>query len=56
MPRKSVEALAGEAWRRLNDPPPPPPPGPPAWLSEAAARHWRAIVAERPSNTNPAMF
>ena len=26
----------------------PPPPEPPAWLSEAAARHWREITASRP--------
>jgi hypothetical protein len=48
MPRKSVEALAGEYWRRQNLPPPPPPPAPPAWLSEASARHWREITACRP--------
>jgi hypothetical protein len=48
MPRKSVEALAGEYWRRTNLPPPPPPPEPPEWLSEAAARHWREIVASKP--------
>ena len=47
MPRKSAEAIAGEAWRRMNAPPPPPP-EPPAWLSEAAAKHWREIVAELP--------
>jgi hypothetical protein len=48
MPRKSAAALAAEAWRLSNAPPPPPHPEPPAWLSEAAARHWRAIVASRP--------
>jgi phage terminase small subunit len=48
MPRKSAAALAGEHWRELNAPPPPPPPQPPSWLSAAAAKHWRAIVASRP--------
>jgi hypothetical protein len=50
MPRKSAEALAGEAWRRMNEPPPPPHPDPPEWLSAAAAKHWRAIVVSRPSD------
>ena len=48
MPRRSVEAIAGEHWRRANLPPPPPPPEPPAWLSEASAEHWREITASRP--------
>jgi hypothetical protein len=50
MPRKSAEALAGEAFRALNAPSPPPPPEPPASLSAAAAEHWRAIVASKPSD------
>jgi phage terminase small subunit len=45
MPRKSAEAIAGEAWRRMQAPPHP---EPPVWLSEAAARHWREIVVTRP--------
>ena len=50
MPRKSAEALAGEAFRALNAPPPPPHPEPPASLSAAVAEHWRAIVASKPSD------
>jgi hypothetical protein len=49
MPRKSAEALMGEFWRAQNAPPPPPHPEPPAYLSPAAAEHWRAIVASKPS-------
>jgi hypothetical protein len=48
MPRKSADAIAGEIWRARNAPPPPPHPEPPAWFSEAAARHWREIVRSRP--------
>jgi phage terminase small subunit len=47
MPRKSSEALAGEAFRRLNAPPAPPP-EPPECLSPAAADCWRNIVADLP--------
>jgi hypothetical protein len=49
MPRKSAEALMGEFWRAQNAPPPPPHPEPPVYLSPAAAEHWRAIVASKPS-------
>jgi hypothetical protein len=41
--------LAAEAFRALNAPKPPPHPKPPARLSETAAKHFRDIVATRPS-------
>ena len=47
MPRRSAEALAGEAFRRLNAPPPPPHPEPPASLPQRAAEHWREIVRDK---------
>jgi hypothetical protein len=49
MPRKSAEAIAGDWFRAQNAPPPPPHPEPPAYFSPAAAEHWRAIVASKPS-------
>ena len=50
MPRKSVEAMAGELWRTG-----PEPPAPPAHLDREARAIWRDIVASRsPSYFDPA--
>jgi hypothetical protein len=48
VPRKSADALAGEAWRRMNAPPPPPRPEPPAVLSGRAREYWINIVNAYP--------
>jgi hypothetical protein len=47
MPRKSMEALAGEYWRAQRTPRPPHP-KPPASLDERGRKHWREIVASKP--------
>jgi hypothetical protein len=47
MPRKSLEARAGEVWRAKLLPPPVPP-SPPPDLSPAARALWRRIVKSKP--------
>src|SRR5947207_7472408 len=49
MPRKSLEARAGEVWRAKLVPPPVPP-SPPPDLSPAARALWRRIVKSKPAD------